>query len=50
MLITLRVPDDAVGIKYYTRGEDGFSTECDVTMGMIVRVEHEENEGGKEHE
>lgn len=50
MTVTIKLPDDAMGIKYVVQGEDGYMLDKFVTADMIVRAEQEENEGGKEHE
>lgn len=50
VLVTIRIPAEATGIRYVCRSDDGFDAETDVKLGMIVRVDQEEKEGGRDHE
>ena len=42
MLITIRVPDETTEIYYATKNADGYSETKNVTMGMFVKIESEE--------
>lgn len=50
VLVTIRIPAEATGIRYVCRSDGGYDAETDVAIGMIVRVEQEEEEGGRDHE
>lgn len=51
MLITIRIPDKAVKILYVEDTGGGYESEPkSVTMGMIVRVEEERNDGERDGE
>lgn len=49
MLITIRAPDETTEILYSTKNADGYSETKSVTIGMLVKVESEEetSRGGK---
>ena len=50
VLVTIRIPAETTGIRYVCRNDGGRDAETNVKMGMIVRVEQEEEEGGRDHE
>lgn len=37
--VTIRVPANAVKLRYFWDGDDGYEHSSEVTMGMFIRIE-----------